>query len=391
MSNAQEHPPQEHQSFIKSPKQLIVVAVFAFVVPVVVILMLAGYVARGTRGADGSDAFTPEAVATRIAPVARLEVVDANAPKEFLTGEAVYKQVCAACHTAGVAGAPRTGDKATWEPLIAQGFDALLQVGLHGKGAMPPKGGATNLSDYEVARAVVYLANQSGGQFDEPTPPAAEGEAGAQQQAAAAQSTQGAAPAQAAPSAQGAPAQAAAQAGATSTPVAPRAPEPPADPQAAAQAQAAAAAASAGHAAAKEAEATQAADQGGGAQAAAGQGQAQGETQGQVQQAPAAGQASAEGGGQAQGGGPIPISEAAHTVGKKLYETSCAVCHSTGIAGAPRTGDKAAWAPYIATGMDTMLAVAIKGKGAMPPRGTAIMSSDEELRLAIEYMVSQSQ
>ncbi|MBU4612891.1 cytochrome c5 family protein, partial [Achromobacter sp. GG226] len=77
--------------------------------------------------------------------------------------------------------------------------------------------------------------------------------------------------------------------------------------------------------------------------------------------------------------------------GKKLYDTACVACHSTGVAGAPKLGDKAAWAPYIATGMDEMLKVAIAGKGAMPPRGTAMKATDDELRAAIEYMVAQSQ
>lgn len=78
------------------------------------------------------------------------------------------------------------------------------------------------------------------------------------------------------------------------------------------------------------------------------------------------------------------------TVGKALYDKSCMVCHAAGIAGAPKFGDKAAWAPYIATGMDAMVKVAIEGKGAMPPRG-ASSASDEELRAAVAYMVSEAQ
>jgi cytochrome c5 len=77
--------------------------------------------------------------------------------------------------------------------------------------------------------------------------------------------------------------------------------------------------------------------------------------------------------------------------GQKTYQTYCQACHATGAANAPKLGDKEAWAPRIATGMDTMLAVATKGKGAMPPKGTCMSCSDEELKAAIEYMVSQSQ
>lgn len=76
--------------------------------------------------------------------------------------------------------------------------------------------------------------------------------------------------------------------------------------------------------------------------------------------------------------------------GQKTYQASCQACHASGAAGAPKLGDKAAWAPRIATGMDAMLAVAIKGKVAMPPRGACAACTDDDLKAAIEYMVSQS-
>ena len=76
--------------------------------------------------------------------------------------------------------------------------------------------------------------------------------------------------------------------------------------------------------------------------------------------------------------------------GQKIYKQSCQACHANGIANAPKPGDKAAWAPRIATGMDAMLATAKKGKGAMPPKGTCMGCSDDDLKAAIEYMVSQS-
>ncbi len=76
--------------------------------------------------------------------------------------------------------------------------------------------------------------------------------------------------------------------------------------------------------------------------------------------------------------------------GQKTYQSSCQACHASGAAGAPKLGDKEAWAPRIATGIDAMLAVAIKGKGAMPPKGACASCSDDDLKAAIEYMVSQS-
>jgi len=73
--------------------------------------------------------------------------------------------------------------------------------------------------------------------------------------------------------------------------------------------------------------------------------------------------------------------------GKTTYDTKCAVCHAAGVAGAPKFGDKAAWEPRIATGMDAMLAIAISGKGAMPPKGTCMDCSDDDLKASIQYMV----
>ncbi len=76
--------------------------------------------------------------------------------------------------------------------------------------------------------------------------------------------------------------------------------------------------------------------------------------------------------------------------GQKIYKQSCQACHANGVANAPKPRDKAAGAPRIATGMDAMRATAKKGKGAMPPKGTCMGCSDDELKAAIEYMVSQS-
>jgi cytochrome c5 len=87
----------------------------------------------------------------------------------------------------------------------------------------------------------------------------------------------------------------------------------------------------------------------------------------------------------------LSVSGALYADGQQTYQTSCQACHSTGAAGAPKLGDKAAWAPRIATGVDAMLAVAIKGKNAMPPKGACMSCSDDDLKAAIEYMVSQSQ
>ena len=80
-------------------------------------------------------------------------------------------------------------------------------------------------------------------------------------------------------------------------------------------------------------------------------------------------------------------------VGKKTYDTVCFVCHMAGVSNAPKLGDKAAWEPRIAKGMDTLLQSSINGipGTAMPPRGTCAACSDDDLKAAVQYMVSQAQ
>jgi cytochrome c5 len=74
--------------------------------------------------------------------------------------------------------------------------------------------------------------------------------------------------------------------------------------------------------------------------------------------------------------------------GAKIYAAGCNACHATGVAGAPKFGDKAAWAPRIKTGVDSMVATVTKGKGAMPPKGGQTSASEADLRAAVEYMAA---
>ncbi|MEY4752672.1 MAG: hypothetical protein RJA44_347 [Pseudomonadota bacterium] len=74
--------------------------------------------------------------------------------------------------------------------------------------------------------------------------------------------------------------------------------------------------------------------------------------------------------------------------GKAVYEATCAMCHAAGVANAPKFGDAAAWQPRIATGKDTLLASALKGKGAMPPKGGNAALGDADVKAAIDYMVA---
>jgi cytochrome c5 len=156
-----------HDTPIKTPKQLILVVVFSFLVPITLIVLLVNYVTSGVEPPPGTDGLGPEAVAARIQPVGRVEIRDVSDPAAMKTGEQVYAAVCTACHAAGVANAPKLGDAAAWAPRLATGYPALLNSALKGKGAMAPQGGG-DYSDLEIGRAVVFLANQSGGKFAEP-------------------------------------------------------------------------------------------------------------------------------------------------------------------------------------------------------------------------------
>lgn len=288
-----------HESAIKTPRQLLITVILAFLIPIAVIILLVNLVGASIRTGAGSDGQSEEAIARRIQPVAGFKLVDADAPKVLKTGEQVFQSTCSACHGTGVAGAPKFGDKDAWAKYIKQGYEELVKNAIHGINAMPPKGGNASLDDFEVARAVVYMTNHSGANFDEPKEPAA-GEAKPEAAAAA----PAAAPAEAPKAAEAKPAE---------TQPAPQAEAKPAE-----------------------------------AQANAG--------------------------------------NAGNAVGKKLYESVCVTCHSIGLAGAPKFGDKASWEPFVKTGLDTMLKNAISGVGAMPPRGGS-QASDDELKAAIQYMV----
>jgi len=285
----------EHESVIKTPKQLVAAVAAGFLVPIICIVLLVQYVASAEKVGAGSDGQTPEAIAARLRPVADegFTLKDANAPKQLQAGDAVYKAVCAACHDTGAAGAPKTGDAAGWTARLAQGQATLVSNAIKGIRAMPAKGGNPDLDDIEVERAVVYMANQSGGKLKEPAVKTASAPA-----AAPAASEQGAQVASA-------------TAPLTSSPT-------------------------------EQAKAAAGADK---------------------------------------------------VDGKKVYDTACAACHTPGVAGAPKVGDKAAWAPRIKQGSATLYDHAIKGfqgkAGMMPPKGGST-ASDEEVKAAVDYMVTAS-
>ena len=159
---------EEHSSLIKTPKQLILVVLFAFLVPIVLIVMLSQLVTSGFDTSKDNPALSDAAVAARLKPIGQIEVTDPNAPKVEKTGKEVVDAVCGACHGAGLLNAPKIGDKAAWGKLVSQGLPRLTQSAIKGKGSMPPRGGSPDVSDIELARSIAYMANQSGANIKEP-------------------------------------------------------------------------------------------------------------------------------------------------------------------------------------------------------------------------------
>ena len=379
-----------HTGPIKTPKQLLAAVFFSFVVPVFAIIGLVFYVSSANKPEAGA-ADTEKALAQRIQKIGMVEIRDANRPLK--SGEDVYKAQCVACHAAGAAGAPKFGDTAAWAPRIQTGFEALWNSALKGKGAMSAQGGG-DFADLEIGRAVVYMTTAAGGKFAEPAASA------------------GAAAAPAAATAAVAPA---------SPPTAPVAAPAAAAPEAPA-ATVASAGAGAGQSLYKELcvtchatgvvgapkfgdktawapriktgldALTASVVNGKGAMPAKGGSATASEADiraAVVYMATAAGGKFAE-------SAPVPAAPAAPAkvaaagggsgAGEAVYKQTCATCHAAGIAGSPKFGDKAAWAPRIKTGLDALTASAIKGKGAMPPKGGS-SASDADIRAAVEYMV----
>jgi len=281
----------EHESAIRTPKQLVAAVAGFFLVTVIGIILLVKFVTTTKLEGAGTDSQSAAAVESRVRPVADegFTLKDANAPKVLLAGDAVYTANCAACHATGAAGAPKFGESGDWAKRIAQGAETLFKHAIGGFNAMPAKGGNPDLDEVEVKRAVVYMANKAGAKFDEPKAP------------------------EAAPSA--------------------AAPAPEAAPAAAPAASAPAAAA-----------------------------------------APAAEPA-----------------KVAAVDGQKVFNASCAACHGAGVAGAPKLGDKAAWAPRVKQGTAVLYEHALKGfqgkAGMMPPKGGS-SASDEEVKAAVDYMAA---
>jgi cytochrome c5 len=340
---------EEHSSPIKTPKQLIVVVLLAFAVPIALAVLISQLVTSGKHGTQDSE----NGVLARIAPVGSVVLAEVSGPKGMLTGEQVYGQVCKTCHEGGLAGAPKLGDKAAWAKVVAQGEKLTYEHAINGIRAMPARGGNGDLTDDEVKRAAAFMLAKVGTNW---TSPAVVAVAAAPAAGGAAERT-------------GKQVVEAACAKCHDAGVggAPRI----------------------GDRAAWVARVKSGLDK--------------------VYQSALKGHA----GMPARGGmadlsdnevkkaveymlnsGVIPAAVAAPAAataaadGRKVYDAGCVACHGAGVAGAPKFGDKAAWAPRIKTGMDALYASSIKGKGVMPPKGGNTSLSDADVKAAVDYMVA---
>jgi cytochrome c5 len=156
-------------STTSSTHTLALVALGALSVPVIVIGALS-LVSQALRPLSQAEEARSAQVVKRLEKIGQVVVIAQDANRPLKTGLEVFSAQCTACHKEGVSGAPKFGDKSAWAPRIAKGFEALLLSALKGRNAMPPQGGGA-FTDLEVARAVVYMANQGGAHFPEPPVP----------------------------------------------------------------------------------------------------------------------------------------------------------------------------------------------------------------------------
>ncbi|MBM4189488.1 MAG: cytochrome c5 family protein [Betaproteobacteria bacterium] len=243
-----------------TPRQFSLALLGGLLAPLVAILLIIGY-AVAIQG-EQTDANTADAqdreVRARIQPYGTSLAIDPNVPHVDRTGEVVYTEVCASCHGSGAIGSPKFKDAGAWAKRNAQGYNTLLTHALKGFNKMPARGGDADLTDQEVANAVVYMTNAVGSKF-----------AAVLQQ----------------------------------------------------------------------------------------------------ERIPSAGELAK---------------------GKAVYDKECATCHASGMTGAQKLNDVAAWKPLIKGGMEALYLSAVNGTNTAPAKGGNLKLSDADARLATDYMVSEA-
>jgi cytochrome c5 len=153
-----------------TPQEVIIALLAGLLAPLLAIFLIVQLVLgiQEDHQPDTTSEAAQKATLARIKPFAQLVALDANAPRIEKAGQEVYDAVCASCHSSGALGAPRFDNRGDWGGRLGQGYDTLVKHAIEGIRQMPPRGGDGDLSDVEVARAVVYLANSAGASFKEP-------------------------------------------------------------------------------------------------------------------------------------------------------------------------------------------------------------------------------
>jgi cytochrome c5 len=251
----------EHLEMKKTaPQEFLLALVGGLFAPLIAIVLIIVYIMgiQGSLVSAGSSEAEDRAVRERIQPFGVSLAIDPDAPKVERTGEQVYNEVCASCHASGALNSPKYQDTAAWGKRIAQGYDTLLTHAIKGFNKMPARGGDPDLTDLEVARGVVYMANAAGAKFEA---------------------------------------------------VLKKEPEP--TPEILAR-------------------------------------------------------------------------------GKAVYASDCAACHDTGVTGAQKLTDTAAWSALIKEGKEYLYKAAIEGSFGGPPRGGNDKLSDADVKAAVDYMVQEA-
>ncbi len=172
---------EESSSAIKTPKQLVIVLLLSFIFPITIIVLLSQIASGGISLNTDDPALSSESITRRLMPVGSLilisdlpkitetlekrvdlvtAAVSVTTTENIDTIQIIYTANCSSCHTNGIAGAPKLGDKLAWASRIQSGKNALYKSALKGKNAMPAKGGNISLSDADVMATVDYMVSQ---------------------------------------------------------------------------------------------------------------------------------------------------------------------------------------------------------------------------------------
>lgn len=170
-----------HQMTPTTVKDFLLALLGGLAAPLLAIVLIVGLaISIQARQVDDDSADnTDRAVRDRIQPIGVAMSIDPSKPHVDMTGEQVYTEICSSCHGSGALGSPKYKDAGAWGKRIGQGYDTLLTNALKGIRNMPARGGEPDLTDLEVARAMVFMTNAAGAKFEpsirkDPEPSAAE-------------------------------------------------------------------------------------------------------------------------------------------------------------------------------------------------------------------------